>query len=86
MRHYHYTYWQFILYYQYMDIKTVIANNVKIYRKELWLWQEALSDKAWIHRTHMSLIERGKSNMTIDVLEKIAEALWKRIEELVTKQ
>lgn len=69
-----------------MDIKKVIAANIKKYRKELEIGQEALSDKAWIHRTHMSLIERWQANMTIDVLEKVADALDKRVSDLVKEQ
>lgn len=58
-----------------MDIKEVIAINIKTLRKEKGIGQEQLSDLAGIHRTHMSLIERAQSNMTIEVLEKIAKAL-----------
>ena len=47
------------------------------------IWQEKLSDKAGIHRTHMSLIERGQANITIESLEKIAQALWVRAKELL---
>lgn len=58
-----------------MDIKDIIAKNIKSIRKDKWIGQEKLADLAGIHRTHISLIERGQSNMTIEVLEKIAKAL-----------
>lgn len=66
-----------------MDIKKTIANNIKRLRKEMGIGQEKLSDEAGIHRTHMSLIERGQSNMTIESLEKIAQALWVKSKELL---
>lgn len=66
-----------------MDIKDIIAKNIKSIRKEQWIGQEKLADLAGIHRTHISLIERGQSNMTIEVLEKIAKALGVVIQDLV---
>lgn len=68
-----------------MDIKKTIANNIKKLRKEIGIWQEKLSDKAGIHRTHMSLIERGQANMTIESLEKIANALDVDVTQLLAK-
>jgi transcriptional regulator with XRE-family HTH domain len=44
--------------------------------------QEALARKAKLHRTTMSEIERGVSNVSIDVGERIAKALGVRLSEL----
>lgn len=68
-----------------MDIKDIIAKNIKSIRKEKWIWQEALARMAGIHRTHISLIERAKSNVTIDVLEKIARALGIKMKDIITE-
>lgn len=64
----------------------MIANNIKAYRDKVKIGQEAFSDKAWVHRTHMSLIERGQANVTIDILVKIAGAMDKDVADLVKEQ
>jgi ribosome-binding protein aMBF1 (putative translation factor) len=44
-------------------------------RHEAGLGQEALADKATLHRTHVSLLERGKRMPTLIVVKKLAAAL-----------
>lgn len=44
-------------------------------RLELGLGQEALADKALLHRTHVSLLERGKRMPSLLVIKKLAAAL-----------
>jgi transcriptional regulator with XRE-family HTH domain len=39
------------------------------------LGQEALADKASLHRTHVSLLERGKRMPSLLVVQKLAKAL-----------
>ena len=39
------------------------------------LGQEALADKAGLHRTHVSLLERGKRMPSLQVIKKLADAL-----------
>lgn len=39
------------------------------------LTQEELADKAGIHRTYLSLLERGKRTPTIEVIRLLAKAL-----------
>lgn len=39
------------------------------------LGQEALADKAGLHRTHVSLLERGKRMPSLLVVRKLAAAL-----------
>ena len=45
--------------------------------------QEELADRAGVHRTYVSGVERGIRNPTITVLEKLAEALERSLAELV---
>lgn len=49
------------------------------------LSQEALASKAKLHRTTMSEIERGRSNVSIDIGERIARALGIRLSELLAE-
>jgi transcriptional regulator with XRE-family HTH domain len=44
-------------------------------RTKAGVGQEAFADKAGLHRTHLSLIERGKRNPTLEVIKKLASAL-----------
>ena len=44
-------------------------------RTKIGLGQEALADKAGLHRTHVSLLERGKRMPTLEVVRKLAAAL-----------
>ncbi len=44
-------------------------------REALGVSQEELADRARIHRTYISGVERGVRNPTVTVLEKIAKAL-----------
>ena len=58
-----------------MDIIRVFAKNLKRYRKMIGLSQEAFADKAGLHRTYISAIERGKRSIALDNVQKIANAL-----------
>lgn len=58
-----------------MDIVKVFANNVKKYRTESSLSQEAFAEKAGLHRTYISAIEREKRSIALDNVQKIADAL-----------
>jgi transcriptional regulator with XRE-family HTH domain len=51
------------------------GNLIRRRRKDLGLGQEALADKAGLHRTHVSLLERGKRMPTLAVVQKLAAAL-----------
>lgn len=44
-------------------------------RKERNLSQEALADKADVHRTYIGMIERGEKNITLENIQKLAKAL-----------
>jgi transcriptional regulator with XRE-family HTH domain len=44
-------------------------------RIELGLSQEELADKAHVHRTYVSDVERGVRNVSILTLERMAQAL-----------
>ncbi|HEX3147902.1 MAG TPA: helix-turn-helix transcriptional regulator [Gemmataceae bacterium] len=48
---------------------------VRRYRKKLGLAQEKLAEAAGLHRTHVSLIERGQQAPGLLVIQKFAHAL-----------
>ena len=52
-----------------------LAVNIKRYRAQRDLSQEALAELAGLHRTYISLVERERRNISIENIEKIASAL-----------
>lgn len=56
-------------------LKTRFGQIVRRRRLLAEVGQEALADTAKIHRTHLSLIERGKRMPTIYVVHQLATAL-----------
>lgn len=58
-----------------MSLIHIFATNVRKYRNEKGLSQEALADLAGLHRTYISAIERERRNISIDNIENIASAL-----------
>lgn len=67
-----------------MDIRKLVALNIRKWRVAKNLSQEALAVDAEIDRTHVSRIERGIENPTIVVLARIAEALDVAVVDLLT--
>lgn len=58
-----------------MDIIKVFSKNLKKYRNETGLSQENFATKAGLHRTYISAIESGKRSISLDNIQKIANAL-----------
>jgi transcriptional regulator with XRE-family HTH domain len=66
-----------------MEVRRRVALNIKRLRTAQALSQEELADRANLHRTYISGVERAVRNPTITVLEKIAVALDVPLTELV---
>ena len=58
-----------------MDICTRLGSNVRRLREAKGWSQEDYADRAGIHRTYVSDIERGRRNPTITIVEKLAKPL-----------
>ncbi|WP_226687231.1 helix-turn-helix domain-containing protein [Stutzerimonas stutzeri] len=56
-------------------LATVFAANVRATRIALGLSQEALAERAGVHRTYIGMLERSEKNVTIYNIERIALAL-----------
>lgn len=52
-----------------------LAGNVRRVRLKKKLSQEQLSEDCGFHRTYISQVERSVTNITLDNLQRIAEAL-----------
>ena len=66
-----------------MDIKKKFGAKVKYFRTEKGWSQEKLALTADLDRTYIPSIEAGKRNVSITVIEKIANALNVAIIELL---
>lgn len=69
-----------------MDLKSDILNKfgqrVKSLRLEKRISQEELAEKAGLHRTYIGMIERAEKNITLQNIEKVANALEIRLTDL----
>jgi len=65
------------------EILNLFGENVRKYRRLLNISQEELAHKANLHRTYIGMIERAEKNITLVNIEKIANALEVKIEDLL---
>jgi transcriptional regulator with XRE-family HTH domain len=59
----------------FVSLLHTFATNLKRYRIQIGLSQEEFADKAGLHRTYISLVEREKRSIANDNIAKIASAL-----------
>ena len=64
-------------------LRHVLAKNMRLLRNDLGLSQEELAHKAKLHRTYIGMIERSERNLSIDNIEKIANALGVKPHQLL---
>lgn len=65
-----------------MDIKKKFGKNLKRLRLAKGISQESLALSADLDRTYIPSIEKGERNVSITVVEKLANALNVKISEL----
>ena len=65
-----------------MDGRAVLAVNLRRFRDRQGLSQEALADRAGIHRTYVGSVERAERNVSIDNICRLAWALRVDVREL----
>jgi transcriptional regulator with XRE-family HTH domain len=54
------------------DLQRTVGRNLRAYREDKSLSQEAFADELGVHRTYMGGIERGERNLTLKSLERLA--------------
>lgn len=57
------------------SLRRLLASNIRAARAAKGLSQEALADLAGLHRTFVGFVERAETNISIDNIEKLANAL-----------
>lgn len=58
-----------------MDIIKVFGTNVKLYRQALGISQEVFAEKCGLHRTYISAIECYHRSISLENIQRIADAL-----------
>ena len=58
-----------------MDIVKVFGDNLKKYRTQLGLSQEAFAEKSGLHRTYISAVECYRRSISLENIQRIADAL-----------
>lgn len=58
-----------------MDIVKVFGTNVRKYRLEMGVSQEKFAELCNLHRTYISDIERFQRSISLENIQKIADAL-----------
>jgi CheY-like chemotaxis protein len=66
------------------DLKLLFGKAIKRTRSEIGISQEELADRAGLHRTYISDVERGARNLSLTSIEKLAGALHSSISKLFT--
>lgn len=66
-----------------MDVRVRIGLNVQRLRRAKDYSQEELAERARVHQTYLSGVERGKRNASVLVLQRIAVALDADIADLM---
>lgn len=64
--------------------RAILAQNLRLYRKEQGLSQEELASRCELHRTYIGSVEREERNVSLSTLEVLAKALGVSVPELLT--
>ena len=64
------------------NIKIVFGKNLRFLREKKNISQEKLADLCGLHRTYISDVERGERNISLENIQKIANALQLEIIDL----
>jgi CheY-like chemotaxis protein/DNA-binding XRE family transcriptional regulator len=67
---------------QKVDVKKTFGTSVRAWRKRLGLSQEVLAERANLHRTYVSDVERGARNLSLESITRMARALDIPVAEL----
>lgn len=69
-----------------MEIREVVAANIRRYRRLAGMSQEELAHRAGIDRTYISSLERCRYAVSVDVIDKIARELGVETHNLLKRE
>ena len=67
------------------NLRAVLAENIKAFRREKGFSQEELAEQCGLHRTYIGSVERRERNATLSTLEVLASTLGVTVPDLLTK-
>lgn len=68
------------------NLQCILGRNLRRHRQAAKLSQEAFADVLGVHRTYMSQLERGRRNISLLQLERIAARLGVEPQSLLEVQ
>lgn len=68
-----------------MRLRSVVARNLRLLRRDAGLSQEQLADLAGLDRNYVGKLEREENAPTVDTLEALAAALQIDVELLLRR-
>lgn len=66
------------------SLKYIVSLNIRSFRLEAGLTQQALADKAGFKVSYLARLETDPQNLSLEILERVGNALGKTIAEIVT--
>lgn len=67
------------------SLRAILAENIKIFRREKGYSQEELAELCGLHRTYIGSVERHERNVTLSTLEVLASTFGVTVPKLLTK-
>ncbi len=68
---------------QQLSARLTFANNLRRIRLEQGISQESLAELSDVHRTYVGSVERGERNVSIDNMERFANALKVQLKDML---
>ncbi|TCL71545.1 helix-turn-helix protein [Hydrogenispora ethanolica] len=68
------------------DIRKLFGKNLRKIRGAQKISQEELAFRCGLHRTYVSSVERGERNISLENIQKLAEALEVSMKDLIPEE
>jgi transcriptional regulator with XRE-family HTH domain len=65
-------------------VRLLFAKNLREARRARGISQEKLAELAELHRTYVGSVERGERNVSIDNMERLADAVGQDLQVLLS--